>query len=53
MIDRIKNFKIKINGDKIIWMVFLLLMAISCLEVYSTLGKTVYEIGRASCRERV
>lgn len=43
MIDRIKNFKIKINGDKIIWMVFLLLMAISCLEVYSTLGKTVYE----------
>ncbi|MFA6805861.1 MAG: FtsW/RodA/SpoVE family cell cycle protein [Bacteroidales bacterium] len=43
MANKIKNFKIKIKGDKIIWMVFLLLMAISCLEVYSTLGKTVYE----------
>lgn len=38
-----KKFKIKIKGDKVIWMVFLLLMAISCLEVYSTIGKTVYE----------
>ncbi len=43
MANKIKNFKFKIKGDKIIWMVFLLLMAISCLEVYSTLGKTVYE----------
>ncbi|MDD4684558.1 MAG: FtsW/RodA/SpoVE family cell cycle protein [Bacteroidales bacterium] len=43
MANKIKNFKFKIKGDKIIWMVFLLLMAISSLEVYSTLGKTVYE----------
>jgi cell division protein FtsW len=37
------HIKIRIKGDKVIWMVFLLLMVISCLEVYSTLGKTVYE----------
>ncbi|MFA7081653.1 MAG: FtsW/RodA/SpoVE family cell cycle protein [Bacteroidales bacterium] len=43
MANKIKNFKFRIKGDKIIWMVFLLLIAISCLEVYSTIGKTVYE----------
>lgn len=37
------SFKIKIQGDKVIWMVFLLLMIISAMEVYSTIGKTVYE----------
>ena len=37
------RFKIKIQGDKVIWMVFLLLMIISAMEVYSTIGKTVYE----------
>jgi cell division protein FtsW len=40
---QISKLKLKIKGDKVIWMVFLLLMVISCLEVYSTLGKTVYE----------
>lgn len=40
---QIKKFKLNIKGDKVIWMVFLLLIAISCLEVYSTIGKTVYE----------
>ena len=43
MAKKIKKFKFRIKGDKIIWMVFLLLIAISCLEVYSTIGKTVYE----------
>jgi cell division protein FtsW len=40
---QIKKIKFKIKGDKVIWMVFLLLMVISCLEVYSTIGKIVYE----------
>src|SRR5574344_2672154 len=37
------KLKIKIKGDKVIWMIFILLMLISCIEVYSTIGKTVYE----------
>ncbi|MFV0599832.1 MAG: FtsW/RodA/SpoVE family cell cycle protein [Bacteroidales bacterium] len=37
------KFKIKVKGDKVIWMVFLLLIIISAMEVYSTIGKTVYE----------
>src|SRR5574344_1540474 len=37
------KLKIKIKGDKVIWMIFILLMLISCMEVYSTIGKTVYE----------
>ncbi len=40
---QINKIKFKIKGDKVIWMVFLLLMVISCLEVYSTIGKIVYE----------
>ncbi|MFA6200907.1 MAG: FtsW/RodA/SpoVE family cell cycle protein [Bacteroidales bacterium] len=40
---QINKIKFKIKGDKVIWMVFLLLMVVSCLEVYSTIGKIVYE----------
>lgn len=39
----IRNFKIKLKGDKVIWMIFLLFVAISILEVYSTLGKEVFD----------
>lgn len=40
---RLSKFKIRVKGDKVIWMVFLLLIIISAMEVYSTIGKTVYE----------
>ena len=34
---------LKIKGDKIIWIVYLLFMLVSLVLVFSSMGKTVYE----------
>ncbi|MEE0918320.1 MAG: FtsW/RodA/SpoVE family cell cycle protein [Bacteroidales bacterium] len=35
--------RFKVRGDKILWIVYIVFLLISLLEVYSTMGKMVYE----------
>lgn len=41
-----KNAKSFIRGDKIIWVVLILLSLISLIEVYSSIGKFAYDTGK-------
>ena len=40
---KINAKRFKIGGDKVVWIVYILLMLISLLEVYSSMGKAVYD----------
>lgn len=40
---KLSSDRFKIRGDKVIWLVYLLLMFVSLVEVYSAMGKEVYE----------
>lgn len=35
--------RFKVGGDKVVWIVYIVLMLISLLEVYSSMGKAVYD----------
>ena len=37
--------KYRVKGDRVIWITYIALMLISLIEVYSSMGKTVYEKG--------
>ncbi len=43
MFKRLRNIRINFRGDKVIWMVFILFLVISAIEVYSSLGKVVFD----------
>lgn len=42
---RIDIERFRVRGDRVIWVVYIALMLISLIEVYSSMGKTVYEKG--------
>ncbi len=35
--------RFKVRGDKVVWIIYIILMFISLIEVFSSMGKTVYE----------
>ncbi|MCH3923983.1 MAG: FtsW/RodA/SpoVE family cell cycle protein [Bacteroidales bacterium] len=35
--------KYKVKGDKVVWIIYILFMLISLIEVFSSMGKTVYD----------
>ena len=37
------NEKYRVKGDKVIWIIYILFILISLVEVFSSMGKTVYE----------
>jgi cell division protein FtsW len=37
------NDRYKVKGDKVIWIIYILFMIISLIEVFSSMGKTVYD----------
>lgn len=37
------NEKYKVKGDRVIWIIYILFILISLMEVFSSMGKTVYE----------